>query len=380
MRYGGAEMPDVIDPVPLVLGAPLGVGWAAGLGWLMLFAWRRRIGWAPLVAAIVSLHAWSVTTLGMVAPGPGLSVASGWLVLTAWPLLVLVAHVRDGTHRARQLTIAVMVGIAVVTVTAATLGTDALEVGIRGLTRGLLAFVTALTAVVTWEVLGRIPMATPLRLLGALLLATAVDASAQGSVEALLREEPFEGHVLGAISMAVLACAMHGALGVLWLLVVEGERWVSPPSERSVFRSLGVMLGLVRYDPMRPHVVRDPDSGLYHRSFLEDRAPSELERAENLAAPLSVLWVEARDEPERVGRALLSSLRVTDMAARWAPDRYVALLPGADRDAARAKALVAVREFRGEASVGIARFPTHGQDLEALVDRARRHAHPVKRS
>lgn len=372
-------MPDPTESVSRLLGAPLGVAWAAGLLWLILFAWRRQIGWAPLVASLVAVHAWSLGTHEVVAPSPGLWVAPGWLVLTAWPMIALVAHVRDGTHRARQLTIAVMVGIGVFTAVGAALTPDSLALAIRGLARGLAVFLTALTALVTWEILARLTLPVALSVLGALLLALATDAVGHGVFEALLRQQPFEGYVLGALVMAVAACAMHGAFGLLWLLVIEGARWTSPHSERSVLQVLGVMLGLERYDPMRPRLVRDASSGLYHRSFLEDRAPIELERAAHLAAPLSVLLIEARDEPERVGRALLGALRVTDLPARWADERYVAILPGAERDAARAKALRAVRAFRGEAAVGIARFPHDGGALEELVERARRHLHPVER-
>ena len=255
----------------LSLGAPLGVAWAVGLAWLLLFALRRRIGWSPLAAAVVGLHAWSITHLAQVAPAPGLTVGAGWLVLTGWPLIVLLVHVREGTHRARQLAAAVLVGTVAVTAAAATLVPDPLELVIRGLSRGLLAFLAAVTAVVGWEILARQRIPVPLRLMGAVLLSLSVDATAQGSFEALITRQPFEQPVLGYLSMAVLAASMHGALGALWLLVLEGERWTSTTAgDRSLLQALSVMLGVQRYDPMRPHVVREPASGLYHRTFVED--------------------------------------------------------------------------------------------------------------
>ena len=373
-------MSDSIQTMSALLGPPLGVAFAVGLAWLMLFGLRRSIGWAPLTAAIVALHAWAVIEHALIDVVPGWPVSSSWLVLTGWPLIALVVHVREGAHRARQLAIAVMVGLGAVTAVVAALGPDTLDLLIRGLSRGVLAFLAAAMAVVSWELLGHRRVPVPIRLVGALLLSLAFDAAAQGGFEALLAEAPLDGYVLGALTIAAITCALHGALGVLWLLVIEGERWTSPPSERTVLHVLLVILGMRRYEPMRPHVVRDAVSGLYDRTFVEDRAPVELERAAHLAASVAVLVIDARDDPSRVGRAFLSSTRLTDLACRWGPERYVALLPGADPDAARVTASRVVDEFRGEAAVGIAVYPVDAPDLERLVDRARRRSKPIERS
>ena len=372
-------MPDAIETMPLELGGPLGVAWAVGLAWLLLFGLRRRIGASPLAAAIVALHAWAVVDTAAVAPAPGLTVASSWLTLTAWPMIVALVHIRDGTHRARQLAVSVLVGTFLVTAVGATLAVDPVAVLIRGLSRGVLAYLAALCAVVTWEILANARVPVPLRLIGAVLLSLSFDATAQGGFDALLAREPFERHVLGAVTMSVVTASMHGALGALWLLLLEGARWTASSRERALWPALAVMLGIQRYERMRTDMVRDASSGIYHRTFLEDRAPIELERAEHMAAPLAIVVIDARDEPARIGRALLSSMRLTDLPARWSEQRYVAVLPGADREAARVTATRAVEAFRGEAAVGIAIYPQDGGDLEALIDRARRHLHPIDR-
>ncbi|MBX2801442.1 MAG: GGDEF domain-containing protein [Myxococcales bacterium] len=365
--------------VQVHLGAPLGMAFAVCLAWLVLFALRRRTSGALLLASVAALHALPVLVVDEVAPSPGLTAMPSWIAITAWPLLVLVVHVRDGTHRARQLALAAMAGVLSFTAVAAMLSADPLVPMIRGLCRSVLAFTSAVAVVAAWEVLGKQRVVVPLRLMGALLLALAFDAASQGCFEALVRGEAFEGHVLGAMVVAVVTSSMHGAIGALWLLVLEGERWLSDRSDVALLDVLGIMLGTRRYQPLRPSVVRDEPSGLYHRTFLEDRVPVELERADHLAATVAVLVLDARDQPDRVGRALLSSMRLTDLPGRWAEERYVAVLPGADREAARTSARRAIEGFRGEAAVGLAVFPQDGNDLEQLVQVAARRSQPVLR-
>ncbi|HHO54007.1 MAG TPA: hypothetical protein ENK18_24835 [Deltaproteobacteria bacterium] len=371
------------DPssVPLQLGLPLGIAFVIGTSWLLLYTSRRYLGWPLLVAVIVALHVLPITLGGRLElePGPGLAADPGWLATTAWPLLALMVHIREGTHRTRELALAVLAGSLAVACVAGGLSDDVLSVLIRGISRGLLAFTSAATALAVWEILGRMRTSVPLRVGGAMLLALAVDATGQGCVDALLRGDAFEIHVLGTLTVAVVAASMHTAIGTLWLLVLEGDRWYRSANDRPLLDVLSVMLGTRHYVPLRPDVVRDGVSGLYHRTFLEDRAAVELERAEHLAASVALIVLDARDDPDRVGRALLSSVRLTDLSCRWSDNRYVSLLPGADRAAARTSARRAVDGFRGEAAVGIAVFPHDGDTLEELVEVARHRTRPVPR-
>lgn len=369
------------DPssVSIHLGLPLGAAFVIGAGWLLLYTSRRRLGWPMLVALAVALHVLPITLGGRIEPGQGLSASPGWLATSAWPLLALMVHIREGTHRTRELALSVLAGSLAVTAVAAALSQDALSVLILGISRGLLAFTSAATALTVWEILSRTRTSVPLRVGGALLLALAVDATGQGCVDALVRGDPFEGYVLGALTVAAVATGMHAATGTLWLLVFEGDRWYRSTNDRPLLDVLAVMLGTRHYVPLRPEVVRDGVSGLYHRTFLEDRAVVELERAEHLAASIALIVLEARDDPDRVGRALLSSVRLTDLPCRWSDNRYVSLLPGADRLAARTSARRAVEGFRGEAAVGIAVFPEDGDTLEELVEAARHRTRPVPR-
>ena len=328
--------PDLVMTVPMELGAPLGLAWAIGVCWLLLFALRHQLGWSVLTAAIAAVHAYAVLPGSEVEASPGLLVSSNWLSVTAWPFIVLLVHIREGTHRARNLAVAALAGTLVVTAAAAVLAADPVSLLIRGLCRGTLAFISATAALVAWEVLGaqRVTSIVPLRLAGAILFALAFDATAQGCfrsapVGSPVRRLRVGAHHDGGGSRRYAQCA-RGRMAH-----ADRRRTLAVDPASPLFDVLAVMLGTRRYLPMRPGVVREADSGLYHRTFLQDCAPIEFERAEHLAAPVAVIVIEARDDPSRVGRAMLSSMRLTDLPCRWSDQLYVALLPGANRDTAR---------------------------------------------
>ncbi len=94
-----------------------------------------------------------------------------------------------------------------------------------------------------------------------------------------------------------------------------------------------------------------------------------------------------------VGELLRRTLRSNDIAARWGGDEFVALLPGAPVSRAREVAerlAAAVRGHGGvtdatavpvpiSVSIGVASFPAHGNDPEALFAAADRAMYQVKR-
>ena len=94
-----------------------------------------------------------------------------------------------------------------------------------------------------------------------------------------------------------------------------------------------------------------------------------------------------------VGELLRRTLRTDDIAARWGGDEFVALLPGAPISRARDVAERLAAAIRGHGgltglaalpiaisvSIGVASFPTHGNDPEALFAAADRAMYQVKR-
>lgn len=94
-----------------------------------------------------------------------------------------------------------------------------------------------------------------------------------------------------------------------------------------------------------------------------------------------------------VGEMLRRTVRSGDLAARWDGDSFVALLPGAPLSRARDVAERLAAAIRGHGallgaqgrplaitvSAGVASYPAHGTDPEALVMAAERAMHEVKR-
>ncbi|HYW50106.1 MAG TPA: diguanylate cyclase, partial [Gemmatimonadaceae bacterium] len=94
-----------------------------------------------------------------------------------------------------------------------------------------------------------------------------------------------------------------------------------------------------------------------------------------------------------VGELLRRTLRSGDIAARWGGDEFVALLPGAPIPRARDVAQRLAAAIRGHTglvdaraepigvtvSIGVASFPSHGNDPEALFAAADRAMYQVKR-
>jgi diguanylate cyclase (GGDEF)-like protein len=140
----------------------------------------------------------------------------------------------------------------------------------------------------------------------------------------------------------------------------------------------------------------DELTGLPNRRYFYERLRAELATAAEQGTPLTLLVADLDGFKElndtlghhagdmllqQIGPRLLDGLRATDTLARLGGDEFAVLLPGCD--AASAAAIVEqVRTIldepfviRGlnlhvEASVGVAAFPEHAEDGDALVRRA----------
>jgi diguanylate cyclase (GGDEF)-like protein len=92
---------------------------------------------------------------------------------------------------------------------------------------------------------------------------------------------------------------------------------------------------------------------------------------------------------ENTTRAVQSTLRAGDIVGRFGGEEFVILLPGADLEQAmgaaeRCRAAVAKMEVPGApylsvtASVGVAAFPHHGEDLDGLLKASDRAMYTAK--
>ena len=142
------------------------------------------------------------------------------------------------------------------------------------------------------------------------------------------------------------------------------------------------------YEDARALADRDPLTGFYNHRFLHERLGEEVVRAQRARRPLSVLMLDLDDFKlvndtfghlfgDRVltwtAELIRSTLRASDIAARYGGDEFAFILPETDGDEARRAAERILEAFRdhafvGEqrgpvpigASIGVATFPAEG--------------------
>ena len=155
------------------------------------------------------------------------------------------------------------------------------------------------------------------------------------------------------------------------------------------------------YEEARKLADRDPLTGFYNHRFLHERLGEEVVRSQRGRRPLSVLMLDLDDFKlvndtfghlfgDRVltwtGELIRSTLRASDIPARYGGDEFAVILPETDASEARVVAERILEAFRDQAfvgeqrgpvpiaaSIGVATFPSDGRtgtDLIAAADRA----------
>jgi diguanylate cyclase (GGDEF)-like protein len=125
--------------------------------------------------------------------------------------------------------------------------------------------------------------------------------------------------------------------------------------------------------------VLDPQTRLFSRAYFDAIFPIELERARRVHQPLSLLLllidIPADADalwPELSGR-LLTSVRQTDLVARYGEREVLMLLPFTEAALARVVAarigrtIEAALGSRLTVASGVAGFPQHGMSAEAVI-------------
>jgi diguanylate cyclase len=157
---------------------------------------------------------------------------------------------------------------------------------------------------------------------------------------------------------------------------------------------------------LRDQANRDALTGLFNRRYLVATLERELARCRREGQPMALLMLDvdhfkaindhhghrAGDETlRRMGQLLASSTRKEDIPCRYGGEEFVLLMPGMSATAAleRAEALCAAfsevvvpspgGEIRTTVSIGVAVFPEHGDDLDALTHHADQALYWVKR-
>ncbi len=161
------------------------------------------------------------------------------------------------------------------------------------------------------------------------------------------------------------------------------------------------------YEEARKLADRDPLTGFYNHRFLHERLGEEVVRTQRARRSLSVLMLDLDDFKlvndtfghlfgDRVltwtAELIRSTLRASDIPARYGGDEFAIILPETDSDEARRAAeriLDAFRDhaFVGEqrgpvpigASIGVATFPADGRTATELIAAADQALYRVKR-
>jgi diguanylate cyclase (GGDEF)-like protein len=176
----------------------------------------------------------------------------------------------------------------------------------------------------------------------------------------------------------------------------------------TVAEQLALALGNARLrESLRRQSVLDPLTGLFNRRYFDETLKRELARSRRMAAPLSLIVLdidhfkhvndgfghEAGDAVLRaIAQLVRQSIRDCDVACRFGGEELVILMPDCSQpDAARrAESLRAdiagappLLDGAGPAAVtasfGVAEYPIHGPDAEALFRAADKALYQAKR-
>lgn len=193
-----------------------------------------------------------------------------------------------------------------------------------------------------------------------------------------------QGDVVGCLTVTGPGLA-HGA--------EDRRAWIGQLAEQ-----LGLALSNVRLRvSLRQQSIIDPLTQLYNRRYMDEVLKRELARADRNRAPVSVLVLdldhfkrindtyghEAGDAILRkVAQTLRENIRSCDVACRMGGEEMVVLMPDCDTDNAARRAdglrlaiaagdvLHDGQRIAATASIGVASYPAHGNNMRTLVHAA----------
>ena len=176
--------------------------------------------------------------------------------------------------------------------------------------------------------------------------------------------------------LAMLPLVAKGqSIGLVELFSRIAVRWDAQRLElaRTMANEAAMALENARlYEDARKLADRDPLTGFYNHRFLHERMGEEVVRSQRGRRPLSVLMLDLDDFKlvndtfghlfgDRVltwaAEVIRSTLRASDIAARYGGDEFALILPETDADEARRAAERILEAFREQPFVGEQRGP-----------------------
>lgn len=214
----------------------------------------------------------------------------------------------------------------------------------------------------------------------------------------------------GRISLCVPMVAQNDTLGLLYLeapvvdsMTLERIRSLA----QVVSERIGMTVANLRLrDSLRQQSIRDTLTQLYNRRYLEETVQRELAAAQRAGSGVAVLMIdvdhfkqfndrhghEAGDQALRaLARQLEKSCRQSDIACRYGGEEFTLVLIHVTPEQAQARAQELCDRVRTQElhlhgqplgritiSIGVALFPQHGEDLQALKESADRALYRAK--
>jgi diguanylate cyclase (GGDEF)-like protein/PAS domain S-box-containing protein len=197
--------------------------------------------------------------------------------------------------------------------------------------------------------------------------------------------------------LCVPMMAQSEALGILHLAQTEDDPLPEAKQELAVAMAEHVAMALSNlklHETLRNQSIRDQQTGLFNRSFMEESLELELRRAVRSQYPLSIIMLsldrfqqlnekyglEIGDSVLKNASLLLqTNVRKGDIACRYAGHTFVLIMPHSSFETSRQRAEsmrsltrnleIKYRNGAGHitASFGLAAFPGHGQTVETLL-------------
>jgi len=210
-----------------------------------------------------------------------------------------------------------------------------------------------------------------------------------------LQSPPPKGYI------CVPMMAQSEAVGVLHLTHSDDSQMPEAKQRLAMAMAERIAMALSNlrlHETLRNQSIRDPLTGLFNRSFMEESLELELRRSVRARNSLSVIMLTLDDFQHinedcgldagdfvlrRIGTLLQSNVRKGDIVCRFSGQTFVVVLPQCPHDVGWQRAetirkLLKTLEIKNtagrmepiSASLGLAVFPDHGQTIEALLSAA----------